>query len=105
MNLQSGRGCGILGVAKLHEGAEQLCLLSGRLGVGLGEERLATVDVASWISRDAGQDRLEPRVEPDVSGDVVSHDAGLQDLRAVSLVAGRTAASGQVQASGRLPGQ
>ncbi len=67
-----GRG-GLLGVAQLHEGPEALSLLACGGGVGLGQQRLAAVDIARGKRWYGGQDCLEPRVEPGVGCDVVRH--------------------------------
>src|SRR5271166_4542127 len=74
---QPGGGSGVLGVAQFHERAEQRRLLSRSLRVRFGQQRLATVDVTCGLHRDAGQDRFESGVQPDVSGNVVRHDAVL----------------------------
>ena len=62
-----------LGVAEIHEGPEKLGLLARFLGILFGQQRLAAVHVAAGFQRYASQDRLEPRVQPDVCRDVICH--------------------------------
>ena len=67
-----GRG-ELLGVAQLHHLAE---FLGGpeRFGrIGLGQQGVATVHVPRRHRRSCGQERLDPRVEPGVPGDIVGH--------------------------------
>ncbi len=71
---QPGRGRDFFGVTHVHEALEQLGLRQRLLGGRLGQHRLAAVDVAAAFQRHADQDRLDPRVEPDVGCDVVRHD-------------------------------
>jgi hypothetical protein len=91
MHPQPGGRSGVLGVAQFHERAEQLRLLPCGLRVRLGQQRLAALDVARRLHRHAGQNRLESGIQPDVSGNVIGHDAVLPGVSGRDARPARTA--------------